>query len=106
MSIVHPSITDFDQLLQKQSVVLVDFWANGCGPCLLVEPMIEELAAEYDGKVTVARVDVDVERALAEKYNILTIPTMLVFKNGQLLDKKVGAVAAADYEKLLLKALE
>jgi len=105
MSIVHPSIMDFDQLLQKAPVLLVDFGANWCSPCLLLAPVIEHVAEKYEGKVTVARVDVDVERALAEKYQIVSIPTVLIFKEGQLLDKEIGAVQDSTYENLLEMAL-
>ncbi|MGL6016043.1 MAG: thioredoxin [Selenomonadaceae bacterium] len=105
MSIVHPSLGDFDQLLQKQSVVLVDFWATWSSPCLFLEPVIEEIAQKYDGQVAVARVDVDVERDLAEKYQVVSIPTVMIFKDGEVFDKEIGAVTEAAYESLLKKAL-
>jgi len=107
MSIVHhPSIADFDQLLKNTAVLLVDFEASWCSPCLLLAPVIEKFAVRYDGRVTVARVDVDVERALAEKYQVVSIPTVLIFKNGELLDTEIGAAPDKTYDELLKSVLK
>lgn len=75
---------NFDQMvLQAKTPVLVDFWAPWCRPCLMVAPILDELAEEYSGKVTIARIDVDQNPRMASKYNIMSIPTLLIFKNGE-----------------------
>lgn len=72
--------------------VLVDFWAVWCGPCRMVAPIVDELAVEYEGRVKVGKVDVDSEQKIAADYGIRSIPTLLIFKNGELADQVVGAV--------------
>ncbi|MEC7454188.1 MAG: thioredoxin, partial [Bacteroidota bacterium] len=86
-------ITDstFDKIvLQSDKPVLVDFWAAWCGPCRMVGPIIDELSSEYDGKAIVGKVDVDNNQEFAAKYGVRNIPTVLLFKDGELVDRKVG----------------
>ncbi|MGB0198918.1 MAG: thioredoxin [Flavobacteriaceae bacterium] len=86
-------ITDasFEQVvLQSDKPVLVDFWAAWCGPCRMVGPIIDELSNDYDGKAVVGKVDVDAHQKFAAKYGVRNIPTVLVFKDGELVDRKVG----------------
>jgi thioredoxin 1 len=88
-------ITDanFEELVINSKVpVLVDFWAEWCGPCRMVGPVVDELAKEYDGKAVVGKVDVDNNPKIATEYGIMSIPALLFFKNGQVVDKQVGAV--------------
>ena len=87
-------ITDhnFAQVLASEPLVLVDFWAEWCGPCRMVGPVVEELAGEYEGKAIIGKVDVDANPQTSMKFGIRSIPTLLVFKNGQIVDKQVGAV--------------
>src|SRR5690606_41084069 len=87
-------ITDanFDEIINSDKPVLVDFWAEWCGPCCLVGPIVEELAGEYEGKAVIGKVDVDANPQTSAKFSIRSIPTLLVFKNGQVVDKQAGAV--------------
>ncbi len=83
--------------------VLVDFWASWCGPCRAVTPVMEELAKEYEGKAVIGKVNVDIESDLSTKFRIMSIPTVLLFKDGQVVDKVVGARSKNDYAALLDK---
>ena len=87
-------ITDsnFDEILKTDKVVLVDFWAEWCGPCKMVGPIVEELANEYNGKAVIGKLDVDANHKVSTQFNVRNIPTLLFFKNGELVDKQVGFV--------------
>ena len=95
----------FDKLITGDVPVLVDFWATWCGPCRMIAPIVEEIANEYAGKVVVAKVDVDEMGELAQRYRIMNIPTLMLFKQGQLVDKTIGARPKVALEQMLNKAL-
>ena len=101
-------ITDatFDNIvLQSEKPVLVDFWAAWCGPCRMVGPIIDELSNEYDGKAVIGKVDVDNNQEFAAKYGVRNIPTVLLFKNGELVDRKVGVSPKQVYAEAIDSAL-
>lgn len=96
-------ITDanFEEVIQSDKPVLVDFWAEWCGPCKMIGPVVEELAGEYEGKAVVGKVNVDENASVSAKFGIRSIPTLLIFKNGQIVDKQIGAVPKAVLSKKL-----
>ena len=101
-------ITDatFDKtVLQSDKPVLVDFWAAWCGPCRMVGPIIDELSKEYDGKAVIGKVDVDSNQEFAAKYGVRNIPTVLLFKDGELIDRKVGVSPKQVYAEAIDSAL-
>jgi len=83
---------NFEEVINTDKPVLVDFWAEWCGPCKMIAPVVQELAADYDGKAVIGKLDVDSNPEVSAKYGIRSIPTLLVFKNGEIVDKQIGAV--------------
>ncbi len=97
-------VTDanFDEIvLRSDKPVIVDFWAEWCGPCRMVGPIISELSQEYDGKAIFTKLDVDTNPGVSAKFGIRNIPTVLFFKNGEIADKQVGAVPKSNLEAKL-----
>ncbi len=92
-----------EEILNSQMPVLVDFWAQWCGPCRAVGPIMEELADEFDGKARIAKVNVDEEGELAAKYRVMSIPTVMLFKDGQMVEKVIGARSKNEFSNLISK---
>ena len=105
MAVVHFSKEGFEKARTQGGVMLVDFWAAWCGPCKMIAPVIEQLAGQYEGKVIVGKVDVDQEPELAREYGVMSIPNVVILKDGQEVDRKVGAMPAAAYSQALDAAL-
>jgi thioredoxin 1 len=103
-AIVEVTDANFDaDVLKSETPVLVDFWATWCGPCRAIAPIVEELAGEYQGKVKVGKMDVDRNGATPMRYKVTGIPTLLVFKNGQVVEQLVGYRSKEDIQKALDK---
>jgi thioredoxin 1 len=101
-SIIHVSDSSFEQdVLKSATPVLLDFWAEWCGPCKMIAPMLDEIAAEYAGRVVVAKINVDENPKTPMKFNVRGIPTLILFKNGQLEGQKIGAVRKSDVAAFL-----
>ena len=98
---------EFDQIvLQSETPVLVDFWAPWCQPCLMIAPILDELAEEYSGRMNIVRVDVDQNLKSAVKYSIMAIPSLLIFKKGKLITNVVGAKRKQDLKQIIDDALK
>lgn len=97
---------NFEQdALKSDKPVVVDFWATWCAPCRIVSPIIDELAKEYEGKVRVGKLNVDENQNTASRFSIMSIPTVMIFKNGQVVKTMVGAQGREDYRKAIEEAL-
>ena len=103
--VVNVSDANYKEVLGASRRVVLDFWAEWCGPCRMVSPIIDELAEEYDGRITVGKVNVDENDAVVGQYGIRNIPTVLFFKDGQVVDKQVGAAQKNAFVEKMNKLL-
>lgn len=90
-----------NEVLQSETPVLVDFWAQWCGPCKMLSPILDELAGEYAGKVKIGKVDVDENQELSAQYSVLSIPTLLIFKDGKVQEQHVGLKGKSELKQAL-----
>lgn len=98
----HINKDDFDsQVLQAKIPVLVDFYAQWCGPCKMAAPVLDKLAEEYKDKVLIVKIDVDQNQELASQYQVMSIPTVIIFKDGKAVDKKIGFPGEGGYRSLI-----
>ena len=98
---VHFSKEGFDKALSEGKLMMVDFWAGWCGPCRMLGPVIEDLAGQYEGRAVVGKVNVDEEQELAIRYGVMSIPTVIFFRDGKEIDRKVGVMPAQAYTQVL-----
>ena len=101
MSVLHLNESEFNEKVAGSSVAMVDFWATWCGPCKMLAPVIEDIGKKYDGKAVVAKVDVDENQSLAAKYGVMSIPTVIFFKDGKEIDRKVGVMPPTAFTQVL-----
>ena len=101
----HFSSETFEQAIAGDKPVLVDFWATWCGPCRMIAPVIEDVAAEFEGRAIVGKVNVDEEPGLAQRFGVMSIPTLIVFKDGKVVEQAVGARGRADVAAMIKRHL-
>ena len=97
----HFDQNSFDKALQEEKLVMVDFWAEWCGPCRMLGPVIEDLGKQYEGKALIGKVNVDEEQELAIRYGVMSIPTVILFKDGKEVDRKVGVMPPQAFAQAL-----
>jgi thioredoxin 1 len=101
MALEHFNKASFDEAREKGDLMLVDFWAEWCGPCKMLGPVIDQLAQDYEGKAVVGKVNVDEEQELAMRYGVMSIPTVIFFKNGEEIKRQVGLLPPAAFTSIL-----
>jgi thioredoxin 1 len=101
----NPQAWEID-VINSDKPVFVDFWAQWCGPCRMVGPVVEELAGDYDGKVNFVKVNVDNAQEIAQKYNVFSIPTLILLNKGEIIAQQVGAGSKETYQNMIDRALE
>lgn len=106
MATANITDSDFDEkVLKSQIPILVDFWAPWCGPCKMAEPVLEELSDVYEGKVAILKINIDENQLTAPKYGVMSIPTTILFKDGQELGRQIGFAGKTVFEDLIKKGL-
>lgn len=103
--VLHLNTQSFEEAIAGDKPVLVDFWATWCGPCRMIAPVIEQIAAEFEGRAVVGKVDVDEEMGLAQRFGVMSIPTLIVLKGGKVVEQAVGARGRADVAAMIERHL-
>ena len=103
--VLHSTDSDFNKILSENHGVLADFWATWCNPCQMVSPIIEKIASEYENKVSVIKINIDNDREIAEKFNVQSIPTVILFQDSNEVLRKIGAMSFEDYTNEINKYL-
>lgn len=107
MKIIHLSDAEFEkQVLQSGQLVIIDFWAPWCAPCRMIAPVLDELSKEYNERLKICKINVDENQKVASRYNILSIPTLLFFKSGKVVNQITGVRAASDIKKIINSLLQ
>lgn len=101
MALEHFNKASFDAALEKGDLMMVDFWADWCGPCKMLGPVIDQLAQDYEGRVVVGKINVDEEQELAMRYGVMSIPTVIFFQKGEEVKRQVGLLPAAAFTAIL-----
>lgn len=101
MSVIHFNEQGFDTALAGGGLMMVDFWASWCGPCKMLSPVIDRIGEQYEGKALIGKVNVDEEQALALRYGVMSIPTVLFFRDGKEIDRKVGVMPPEAFTAVL-----
>ncbi|MBR5301624.1 MAG: thioredoxin [Clostridia bacterium] len=101
----HFTSETFEKAIAGEQAVLVDFWATWCGPCRMIAPVIEEVAGEFEGRAVIGKVDVDEEPGLAQRFGVMSIPTLIVLKGGKVVEQAVGARGKADVAAMISRHL-
>lgn len=101
MAIEHLTDTNFERTINSGQPVFVDFWATWCGPCRMIAPIVEELAPSYEGKAIIGKMDVDENPQVPQQFGVTSIPTLMMFKNGKLVDRAVGAMPRGELQKFI-----
>ncbi len=106
MSVIVVNDSNFEEkVLKAERPILVDFWAEWCGPCKMAEPVLDELSEEHKGKVDIVKIDVDKNQETTMKYQVMSIPTTILFKEGKEIGKQIGFAGKTAYEELIKKAI-
>ena len=103
---IHVTDTNFEETIKNSKIVLIDFWAAWCGPCRALAPTIDEIAQDYSGKAAIGKLDVDSNPSTAEKFQVFSIPTMILFKNGQEAERLVGLCVKKNITAIIDKHLQ
>lgn len=101
MAVIHFNQEGFEKAVPAAPIAMVDFWADWCGPCKMLAPTIDKLAGDYEGKALIGKVNVDDEPGLAQRFGVMSIPTVIFFKDGVEFDRKVGVMPATAYTQVL-----
>lgn len=104
-NVQHLTDADFENVINGGKPVFIDFWATWCGPCRMIAPVVEELASSFEGKAVIAKMDVDENPQVPQRFGVTSIPTLMMFKNGKLVDRAVGAMPRGEIQKFIERNL-